>query len=146
MLRLCSEKLMFAFHGSHPPGSLRLAHLASCGMVTFLSGEACLALLLQRVVHFSSENAGRAYRLIKSGHCQDQLPPGSEEDTTKQREANRRNDRRINAKSAFWGNLCGEGDSRRRPAGYCGPRKSAACQGIARRAKSEGHIRRRTPS
>ena len=34
--------------------------------------------------------------------------------------------------------------SRRRPTGYGGPRKSAACQGVARRAKPEGHSRRRT--
>jgi|GEM_PF-3294322 len=36
-------------------------------------------------------------------------------------------------------NLCGEGDSRRRPAGYGGPRKSAAYQGVVRRGKLEGH-------
>ena len=35
-------KLMFAFHGSHPPGSLRLSHLASCEMVLSLPGEAYL--------------------------------------------------------------------------------------------------------
>jgi hypothetical protein len=42
--------------------------------------------------------------------------------------------------SVMQGNLCGEGNSRRRPVGYGGPRKSAACQGVVRRAKPEGHI------
>ncbi|MDL1959813.1 MAG: hypothetical protein LWX01_12135 [Deltaproteobacteria bacterium] len=37
--------------------------------------------------------------------------------------------------SVMQGNLCDEGDSRRRPAGYGGPRKSAAMTG--RSSKSE---------
>jgi hypothetical protein len=58
--------LMLAIHGSHPLGSLRLSHLASCGMVTFLSGETCLAFLFAKNLHFSSENAGIYTHTIKS--------------------------------------------------------------------------------
>ncbi|NOR04748.1 MAG: hypothetical protein GQ575_00370 [Deltaproteobacteria bacterium] len=96
---------------------------------------------MQRAVHFSSENAGRATGLPSPGTVRTSFRLAA-----RKIQRNKGKQTGEEKSSVMQGNLCGEGDSRRRPAGYGGPRKSAACQGIARRAKPEGHKRCRTPS